>query len=116
MAKTNPKLAGRNRRKLHIRKRVRGTTSRPRLCVFRSAKHIYAQVIDDEKGVTIVSATSLSAKNGGNRDGAAEVGTAIAKAAVAANVKSIVFDRNGYLYHGRIAALAEAAREAGLEF
>lgn len=116
MAKTNPKLASRNRRKLHIRKTVRGTTLRPRLCVFRSAKHIYAQVIDDEKGVTLVSATSLALKNGGNREGAAAVGAAVAKAAVAANIKIIVFDRNGYLYHGRIAALADAAREAGLEF
>jgi large subunit ribosomal protein L18 len=117
MAKTSPKLAGRLRRKKHIKKTVRGTTDRPRLCVFRSAKHIYAQVIDDTTGKTLAAASSLKLDaTGGNRDGAAKVGEALAKAAKAAGVSKVVFDRNGYLYHGRVAALADAAREAGLEF
>ncbi len=117
MAKTSQKLAGRLRRKKHIKKTVRGTTDRPRLCVFRSAKHIYAQVIDDSTGKTLAAASSLKLDvSGGNRDGAAKVGEALGGAAKAAGVSKVVFDRNGYLYHGRVAALADAAREAGLEF
>ncbi len=117
MGKTNQSLAGRVRRKKHIRKKVRGTAERPRLSVFRSAKHIYAQIIDDVTGNTLASASSLKLKaSGGNKPGATEVGAAVAKAAKKAGVGQVVFDRNGYLYHGRVAALADAAREAGLEF
>ena len=116
MAKTNISAAGRIRRKKHIRKIVRGTTERPRLSVFRSAKHIYAQLIDDTTGRTIASASSLKLDGGGNRDAATAVGKLIAERAIAADVKTVVFDRNGYLYHGRVAALADAAREGGLQF
>jgi len=121
MAKTHPTRMARERRKKHIRKTVRGTTERPRLTVFRSAKHIYAQVIDDVTGVTLASASSLLVKldegaTGGNRAGAAVVGTAVARAAIDKSISQVVFDRNGYLYHGRVASLADAAREAGLQF
>lgn len=116
MAKTNAKHNARLRRKKHIKKVIRGTQVRPRLSVFRSAKHIYAQVIDDLSGVTLASANSLKASDGGNREGAQAVGKALAKAALAKDITQVVFDRNGYLYHGRVAALADAAREAGLQF
>ncbi|MEQ1501400.1 MAG: 50S ribosomal protein L18 [Myxococcota bacterium] len=121
MSKTNPKSVARHRRKKHIRKVVNGTPVRPRLCVFRSVNHIYAQVIDDEVGATLASASSLKLElpdgaTGGNREGAKAVGKALAEAAKAKNVTQVVFDRNGYLYHGRVAALADAAREAGLQF
>lgn len=103
-----------------IRHRVHGTPERPRLAVFRSLKHIYAQVIDDRKGHTLAAASSNekkgSAGNGGNLSGAKQVGKLIAERAQAGGVKKVVFDRGGYLYHGRIKALADAAREAGLEF
>lgn len=105
-----------------IRVKLSGTTETPRLAVYRSTKHIYAQLIDDVKGVTIVSASSvdkdLKAKlgHGGNIDAAKAVGEAIAKKALKAGVKDVVFDRGGFLYHGRISALADAAREAGLNF
>ena len=107
------------RRHVRVRKNISGTTERPRLNVFRSAKHIYAQIIDDTKGVTLVSASSLDkgfSANGGNVEGAKEVGKAVAEKAVAAGIKTVVFDRGGYVYHGRVAALAEGAREGGLEF
>jgi len=121
MAKSSPKRMARLRRKKHIRKVVRGDADRPRLTVFRSAKHIYAQVIDDESGRTIASANSLKVTlgegaSGGNREGATVVGKAIAEAAKSKNIEAVVFDRNGYLYHGRVAALADAARDAGLKF
>lgn len=117
MAKTNEKRAARHRRKKHIRKTIHGTADKPRLSVFRSAKHIYAQLIDDETHTTLASASSLKIDaSGGNRDGAAEVGRRIADAAKQKNITVVVFDRNGYLYHGRVAALADAAREAGLQF
>ncbi len=117
MAKRNPRQKARERRKMHIRKTISGTATRPRLCVFRSARHIYAQLIDDENGLTLASASSLAVKaSGGNKDGAKKVGAAIGKAAKKAKIKTVVFDRNGYLYHGRVAALADAAREAGLTF
>jgi large subunit ribosomal protein L18 len=118
MARTNTKLAARIRRHRHIRKRVHGTAERPRMCVFRSAKHIYAQLVDDETGTTLVAASSLGADgvSGGNREGAALVGKLVAERAKAANIGSVVFDRNGFKYHGRVAALADAAREAGLQF
>lgn len=108
------------RQRIHSRIRVKlsGTGERPRLNVYRSLNHIYAQVIDDQKGETLVSASSLGLKlkTGGNVASAKEIGKAIAEAAVAKGVKRVVFDRGGYLYHGRIKALADAAREAGLEF
>jgi large subunit ribosomal protein L18 len=115
------KEIGRKRRHLRIRRRVIGTTERPRLSVYRSLKQIYAQVIDDTKGVTFVAASSLdaafkSAKGKGNIAMAKEVGGLIAQRAVEKGIKQIVFDRSGYLYHGRIKALADGAREAGLEF
>lgn len=117
MAKTHPKAAARLRRKKHIRKTIVGTSERPRLTVFRSAKHIYAQVIDDSCHRTLASASSLKVDAGaGNREGAAAVGKMIAEAAKEAGITSVVFDRNGYLYHGRVAALADAARENGLSF
>jgi large subunit ribosomal protein L18 len=109
------------RERIHtrIRRKVRGTTERPRLAVFRSLCHIYAQVIDDSKGVTIASASSAeksSSVTGGNVAGATAIGKAVADRAKEKGIKAVVFDRGGYLYHGRIKALAEAAREAGLEF
>ncbi len=117
MGKTNPKRLARLRRKKHIRKVVRGTAQRPRLTVFRSAKHIYAQVIDDESGRTLASASTLKFDGAtGNKEAARAVGEAVGKAALAADVSTVVFDRNGYLYHGRVAALAEGARAAGLKF
>jgi len=109
-------------RHLRVRKKIRGTAERPRLNVFRSAKHIYAQIIDDEKGVTLVAASTLdkelrgSISNGGNVEAARKVGELIAKRAQAKGLKNVVFDRGGYLYHGRVQALADAAREAGLNF
>ena len=122
MAKTNPRLTARLRRKKQIRKKMSGTTARPRLSVFRSSKHIYAQVIDDTRGVTVAAASTLSPElkdhegHRGNRSAAAQVGTLIAQKAQAVGVKSVVFDRNGYLFHGRLKSLADAAREAGLDF
>ncbi|MGC8791997.1 MAG: 50S ribosomal protein L18 [Bryobacteraceae bacterium] len=102
-----------------IRKKVRGTPERPRLCVFRSLKHIYAQVIDDTRGHTLAAASSLEKGRsipGGNVQGAREVGRLIAERALAKGIRKVVFDRGGYRYHGRVKALADAAREAGLEF
>jgi large subunit ribosomal protein L18 len=108
------------RQRIHSRIRVKlsGTGERPRLNVYRSLNHIYAQVIDDQKGETIVSASSLALKmkTGGNVASAKEIGKAIAERAVEKGIKKVVFDRGGFLYHGRIKALADAAREAGLEF
>lgn len=101
-----------------IRARVKGTPERPRLAVFRSLKHIYAQVIDDQKGHTVVAASSAeeNGKNGGNVAGAKAIGKLVAERAKDKGIKSVVFDRGGYLYHGRVKALADAARAAGLEF
>jgi large subunit ribosomal protein L18 len=103
-----------------IRKSLRGSAERPRLAVYRSIAHIYAQIIDDRKGVTLVAASSNEkggAKGtGGNVAGAREVGRRIAERAKENGIKSVIFDRGGYLYHGRVKALADAAREAGLEF
>jgi len=101
-----------------IRAKIAGTAERPRLNVFRSLNHIYAQVIDDQTGATLASASTmaLKLKTGGNVAAAREVGKAVAEAARAKGVAKVVFDRGGYLYHGRIKALAAAAREAGLEF
>jgi large subunit ribosomal protein L18 len=103
-----------------IRKRVKGTGVRPRLAVFRSLNHIYVQIIDDEKGVTLCSASSAGkaagVEKGGNIDGAKSIGKLIAERAKEKGIEKVVFDRGGYLYHGRVKSLAEAAREAGLQF
>lgn len=112
----------RKHRHLRVRKTVSGTAMRPRLNVFRSLNHIYAQLINDETGVTLVSASTVEKEvfgtlaNGGNIEAAKAVGTAIAKRAVEKGIDKVVFDRGGYIYHGRVAALATAAREAGLHF
>ena len=116
--------AARQRRHLRVRKRVQGTAGRPRLCVFRSSKHIYGQIIDDIAGVTLASASDLgaSAASPGEDDGSGKqasaraVGRQLAESAKAAGITKVVFDRGGYQYHGRVRALAEAARDAGLVF
>jgi len=116
------KNKARKRRHFRVRRKIQGTTARPRLNVFRSTKHIYAQVIDDSNGVTLVSASTVdpelkdAVSHGGNIDAATKVGALVAKRALEKGIKEVVFDRGGYLYHGRIQALADAAREAGLEF
>ncbi|MBA2873134.1 large subunit ribosomal protein L18 [Anoxybacillus calidus] len=114
------KNAVRKKRHARVRRKVFGTAERPRLNVFRSNKHIYAQVIDDMKAVTIVSASTLdkelNLESTGNVEAAKKVGELVAKRALEKGIKSVVFDRGGYLYHGRVKALADAAREAGLEF
>ncbi len=116
------KLIGRERRKLRIRRKISGTIERPRLSVFRSSKHIYAQVVDDATGKTLAAASSLSRDLKGTTsednktDSAKKVGALIAKICLGKNLDKVVFDRNGYLYHGRVKALADAAREAGLSF
>ncbi len=117
------KREARLRRKKRVKKTVRGTTERPRLTIFRSAKHIYAQIIDDTTASTLVNTSSLSKDlrpqvkgNWGNSGGAAIVGESIAKKALEKGIKKVVFDRNGFLYHGRVKTLADAAREHGLEF
>jgi large subunit ribosomal protein L18 len=112
----------RKRKHLRVRKKISGTPERPRLCVYRSLSHIYAQVIDDMNGLTLVSASTLDKEIkekvgfGGNIGGAAEVGKMVAQRALAKGIETVVFDRGGYIYHGRVAALAAAAREAGLNF
>ena len=122
MAKTNPRAKARQRRKAHIRKSVRGTTEMPRLCVFRTSKHIYAQVIDDTRGVTLASASTLSDElkeyegHRGNCEAAKLVGELIGKKTLDAGIQKVCFDRNGFLYHGRLKSLADAARGAGLNF
>jgi large subunit ribosomal protein L18 len=112
--------AVRKRRHARVRKKIFGTAERPRLNVFRSNKHIYAQIIDDMKAVTIVSASTLDKEfdlgSTGNIEAAKKVGELVAKRALEKGIKKVVFDRGGYLYHGRVKALADAAREAGLEF
>ena len=116
-------LKGADRRKARVRRAIKARASgRPRLSVYRSDKNIYAQIIDDSSGRTIVAASTLDkdvkagTKNGGNADAAAAVGKLIAERGIAANVTAVVFDRGAYLYHGRIKALADAAREGGLQF
>jgi len=114
---SNVKFNRRERIKAHIRHRLSGTAERPRLSVFRSNSQIYAQIIDDNKGVTLAAASSLKIKDKMTKtEQAAAVGKLIADAAQAAGVQGVVFDRNGYLYHGRVKQLADAAREAGLKF
>ena len=118
MIKKEANNVARLRRHARVRKSIFGTKECPRLNVFRSNSHIFAQVIDDENGNTLVSSSSveLKLKNGGNVEGAKTVGADIAKKAVKAGIKKVVFDRGGYQYHGRVEALANAARENGLEF
>ena len=110
----------RQKRHLRVRMNIAGTASLPRLNVYRSNKHIYAQIIDDVKGVTLVSASSndkeLKLANGSNVEAAKQVGALIAKRALEQSITAVVFDRGGYLYHGRVQALADGAREAGLKF
>ena len=113
------KNQARQKRHLRVRNHIAGTATRPRLNVFRSLKNIYAQIIDDEKGVTLVSASSKDkgfSQYGGNVEAAKAIGAAVAKKALEKGITEVVFDRGGYIYHGRVAALAEAAREAGLKF
>ena len=110
----------RKRIKHRIRKKVRGTAERPRLCVYRSLKHIYAQVIDDDASQTLVYANSTEkdfpTKHGQNKQAATELGKLVAQRSLQKGIDNVVFDRNGFLYHGRVKALADAAREAGLKF
>lgn len=117
---TNPKQVTRFKRKRRIRSRIEGTTERPRFSVFRSNSHIYAQIIDDIKGHTLVAASTNEEDSRGktkkNIDGAKSLGALLAKRALAKNINTVVFDRSGYLYHGRIKALADGAREGGLKF
>ena len=113
------KVSKNEARATRVRAKVLGTSSRPRLCVFRSLKNISVQVIDDEKQVTLVSASTLDKEvktKASNVESAKEVGALIAKRAIEKGIKTVVFDRNGYVYHGKVQAVAEAAREAGLEF
>ncbi len=120
MAKTNPTYVARKRRHKRVRKHLTGTAERPRLNVYRSLNNIYAQVIDDTVGHTLTAASSLglaSEANGTNKiEQASAVGRLVAERALAAGIKEVVFDRGGFKYHGRVKALAEAAREAGLKF
>jgi large subunit ribosomal protein L18 len=122
MIKSEDKNAARKRRHLRVRKKVAGSTQRPRLNVFRSLKHIYAQIIDDVQGTTLVAVSSLDSavkegKNScGNKESARQVGKMIAQKALEKGIDEVVFDRGGYLYHGRIKELAEGAREVGLKF
>ncbi len=115
-------IVGRERRKLRIRRKISGSPERPRLTVFRSSKHIYAQVVDDQAGSTIAHASTLTQEvrtgldDATKSDAAKKVGAAIAKLLLSKGIDKVVFDRNGYLYHGRVRALADAAREAGLKF
>ena len=116
------KVTARQRRHLRVRKKVYGTSQRPRISVFRSSKHIYAQLIDDMTGKTLIAASSLDTecktknKRGSDKEAAEIIGVMLAKRALAQNITMVVFDRSGYLYHGRIKALADGARKAGLSF
>jgi len=122
VSRQNPRVAARLKRKMRVRKKINGSSERPRLCVFRSSKHIYAQIIDDIKGSTLVAASTLAPEYKqmeaakGKIGNAQRVGALLAQRAKAKGISKVVFDRNGYIYHGRIRALADAAREAGLDF
>jgi len=118
MDKNKQKTLRRSRRKTGIRKRVYGTAESPRLSIFRSGKHVYAQVIDDAAGKTLAAASSVASKleKGGNIEAATAVGKSIAEKAKSAGVETVAFDRNGFRFHGRVKALADAAREGGLKF
>ncbi len=123
MGKTSQKLTGRRRRRMRIRKKIAGSAQRPRLSVFRSNRHIVAQLIDDQTGTTIVAASSFSSEIKQNPDAeggkvvmASRVGKILAQKALNKGIESVVFDRGGYKYHGRVKALADGAREGGLKF
>jgi len=120
MIKTKSRNKLRQKRHIRIRQNLVGTALRPRINVFRSSKNIYAQVIDDVNGVTLASASTVEKdskiKDGGNTEAAKAIGTLIAERALKLNIKNVIFDRSGYLYHGRVKALAESARAAGLDF
>ena len=120
MIKKESSNVARLARHARVRKKISGTPERPRLCVFRSLKNIFAQVIDDTTGTTLAAASSLDAdlkeNYGGNKEAAKAVGEAVAKKAIAAGITEVVFDRGGYVYHGRVAELAAGAREGGLKF
>ncbi len=122
MSVAQERRQARKKRQARVRQKVRGTADHPRLCIFRSAKHIYAQIIEDTTGKTLVAVSSISKDVaggltcGGNVEAAKAVGAAIARKALEQDIKKVVFDRNGFLYHGRIKALADAARENGLAF
>ncbi|NLN15383.1 MAG: 50S ribosomal protein L18 [Tissierellia bacterium] len=120
MIKKEDRNLNRKARHRRVRKKISGTAERPRLNVYRSGKHIYAQIIDDTKGHTLVSAStldkSLNLTSTGNKEAAKVVGELIAKRALEKGIENVVFDRGGYIYHGRVQALAEGAREAGLKF
>ncbi|MFO8191781.1 MAG: 50S ribosomal protein L18 [Bacillota bacterium] len=122
MLKAKTRLISRKRRHRRVRRKITGIPERPRLNVFRSSKHIYAQVIDDQSGTTLAAASSLDPElrselsYGGNREAARKVGALLARKAIDRGIKDVVFDRGGYLYHGRIKELAEGAREGGLNF
>ena len=118
VSKTNRKLE-RQRRHERVRTKISGTSECPRLCVFRSNANVYAQIIDDTKGITLAQASTLDKEvktKHSNKEAAKEVGTLVAKRALEKNIKTVVYDRGGYVYHGVVKELAEAAREAGLEF
>ena len=116
MIKKQSSNVSRLRRHKRVRKTISGTAERPRLNVYRSLKNIYAQIIDDTTGTRLVAASSLDMEAGGNKDAAKEVGALVAKKALEKGISEVVFDRGGYIYHGRVAALAEGAREGGLKF
>ncbi|MDY6093979.1 MAG: 50S ribosomal protein L18 [Candidatus Enteromonas sp.] len=118
MIEKESRNVARLRKHARVRAKISGTAEKPRLCVFRSNKHIEAQIIDDTKGITLVSSSSVQLKltNGGNCEAAAKVGADLAEKAKAKGIEIVAFDRGGYLYHGRVAALADAAREGGLKF
>ena len=119
MVKKPDSNKARLKRHMRVRAKISGTPERPRLSVFRSAKHIYAQIIDDVNGVTLASASSMEKGFegfGGNKEAARKVGEAVAKAALAKGISEVVFDRSGSIYHGRVKELAEGAREGGLKF
>ncbi len=113
---TSARTTNRLKKKIRIRKTVNGTEERPRLCVFRSNKHVYAQIINDVTGATILTVSSLKTDKSAGMELAKKVGADVAKVALSKNIKNVVFDRNGYIYHGLVKALAESAREAGLNF
>jgi large subunit ribosomal protein L18 len=120
--KSNPREAARLKRKIRIRKNMNGTGDRPRMSVFRSEKHIYAQIVDDVQGITLVAASTMSPeykeqeKPKGKVESAKRVGEIVARKAIEKGISKVVFDRNGFIYHGRVQALADAARAAGLDF
>jgi large subunit ribosomal protein L18 len=121
MSQTNPRTVARLKRQARIRKKIRGTSERPRLSVFRSARHVYAQIVDDAAGITLVTASTMEKtfkeqpKAENKKIAATQIGKLIAQRALDKGIKKVVFDRNGFLYHGRIKALSDGAREGGLE-